>query len=102
MELTIPGVEEFGDRILDAAVGDRLADLAAIRDQLQESLKAANERQALQYNRRHRPTTFKPKQQVLVSTKNIRTWRTDKKLSQKHDGPFEVVDPVRRQASRLG
>lgn len=100
-EPAIPGLETFDGKAANAAVEDRVRQMTIVRDQLQENLKASQARQALQYNKKHRPTIFPKGQKVWLSTKNIRTWRPSKKLDKRYDGPFEIIKPVGKQAYRL-
>ena len=63
--------------------------------------EAAKEAQATYYNARHKPQEFSIGQLVLLSARNIRTRRPNKKLDHRWLGPFEVEAIIGKQAYRL-
>ena len=85
----------------NVSVNERLNSLQEVRKQLSEILQQAVETQAKYYDKRHKPMTFAVEDQVLLSTKNLKTWRPSKKLDQRFAGPFTIVEAVGKQAYRL-
>jgi hypothetical protein len=55
----------------------------------------------LYYNKKKEPLEFKVGDLVLLSTKNLKTTRPSKKLSDKFIGPFKVIDKISSNAYRL-
>jgi transposase InsO family protein len=83
------------------AVADRVEKLKDLRTELEEHLRAATETQAKYYNQKRQPMQFKVGDQVKLSMKNIKTYRPNKKLDQRHEGPFNITECIGKQAYRL-
>ncbi|KAF7116923.1 hypothetical protein CNMCM5793_005553 [Aspergillus hiratsukae] len=99
-----PALPEIGDveeGITNASVEERLQRIKEVRERLEENLQSAIKHQADAYNQRHRPVYFHVGQKVLLSTKNLKSWRPSKKLDMRYDGPFEVIEVIGKQAYRL-
>ena len=69
--------------------------------QLTQRLEAVAEYQKKYYNEKHQPQTYKPGDMVLLSTKNIKLSRPNKKLDYCFIGPFQIVRAVGKQAYEL-
>jgi hypothetical protein len=96
-----PGKEEILPSITNESIEIRLKGMAEMRAKLEENLRNAVARQAAYYDKRHVPTEFHVGQEVLLSTKNLTSWRPNKKFDLKYDGPFKIVEAVGKQAYRL-
>jgi len=83
------------------AAEERVRTLDDIRRSLEENLQKAVDSQAKYYDRKHKSITFAVGDKVLLSTKNLKTWRPSKKLDNKYEGPFSIVEAVGKQAYRL-
>ena len=77
-------------------------------EQLQRDRKTLDERweraikwQANAYNKRHKSQSFRVGDQVLLSTKNLRLVRPNRKLMERYIGPFPVKDIKGMQAYTL-
>jgi hypothetical protein len=86
---------------MNVTVEERLQKLHGARKALEVALQHAIETQAKYYDQKHKPITFTTGEKVLVSLKNIKTWGPSEKLKARFDGPFEIVEPVGKQAYRL-
>jgi hypothetical protein len=75
--------------------------LKGLKTELEDHLRAATETQAKYYNQRHQPMKFNVGDQVKLSMKNIKTYRPSKKLDQRHEGPFTIIECIGKQAYRL-
>jgi len=74
----------------------------SIRTYLNEQIKLANERAAKNYDTKHMtPPDFKIGDQVMLSTRNIKTTRPSNKLDYRFIGPFKILDQVSTHAFRL-
>lgn len=73
------------------AAHERAKILQQERDTLDDQWKAAMEAQARFYNAKRKPQVFKLNQKVMLSAKNIRVARPNRKLSDKYVGPFEIT-----------
>ena len=93
-----PGMEEITPTMTNESIESRLRRMANMCRKLEEHLRGAVARQATYYNKRHAPTQFHVDQEVLLSTKNLRSWRPNKKLDIKYEGPFRIVEAVGKQA----
>ena len=82
------------------AATDRVQKLQQLRRDLQNRWRKATEAQANQYNKRHKPFTFKRGDLVKLSTRNLKL-KTNKKLSPTFIGPFRVLNAIGSQAYRL-
>jgi hypothetical protein len=83
------------------AARQRAEQLVETRKALEKSWRETKEAQARGYNQKHRPVEFQVGQTVLVSSKNIKTIRANKKLDHRYLGPFEIIDRVGQQAYHL-
>jgi transposase InsO family protein len=99
MELPSAEVDEAPEKV--DAVEWRMTDLTVVREQCQFFAAAAKLSQAHHANKKLTPQTFEVGQEVILSTKNIKTKRVKKKLDFKWIGPFKVLDRVGSQAYRL-
>ncbi|RJE17460.1 to reverse transcriptase, partial [Aspergillus sclerotialis] len=82
------------------AATDRIHKLQRLREDLKNRWRKATEAQANQYNKRHQTLTFKAKDLVMLSTKNLRL-KGSKKLLPTFIGPFRVLNAIGSQAYRL-
>jgi hypothetical protein len=73
------------------AAHDRTRQIANERKALDELWARAVEAQKKFYNKKRRPIEFKVGDQVMLSTKNLKLARPNKKLSDLFLGPFEVI-----------
>ena len=64
------------------------------REALTNHLRVAHESHKKYYDAKHKAISFKVKDKVLLSAKNIRQLRPNKKLSNRFLGPFEVIEIV--------
>jgi hypothetical protein len=80
---------------------DRAKDLTKIREKLENSWRRTKESQAKWYNKNHMPTTYKVGDQVLLSSKNIKTIRSNQKLDHRFLGPFLIIKKIGNQAYKL-
>lgn len=80
---------------------ERVQELQYIRHLLEMSLRKALDSQEKYYNQKHQPMSFAVGDKVLLSTKNLRTWRPSKKLDERYIGPFDIVDVIGKQAYKL-
>lgn len=83
------------------AANNRIRKLQASQDKAAERLNAAVAAQTKQYNKTHKPQSYKVGNLVMLATKNLKQKRPSKKLSYKFVGPFRIVDKVGAQAYRL-
>ena len=83
------------------AARERIERLIEIRGEMAARWEAAKEAQTTYYNARHKPQEFSIGQLVLLSARNIRTRRPNKKLDHRWLGPFEVEAIIGKQAYRL-
>jgi transposase InsO family protein len=74
---------------------------AEVQEQVKDTWDAAQESIAKQYNKKHKLKTYKVGEQVLLSSKYIRTRRVSPKLSDRSLGPFKVVRKVGANAYQL-
>jgi len=85
----IPTAREHADMIVEKRV------------QLEASWRRTKDAQAKWYNKNRRPVEFNVGDSVLLSSKNIKTVRTSKKLDHRFLGPFTVNERIGKQAYRL-
>ncbi|KAL1952653.1 hypothetical protein VTO42DRAFT_4570 [Malbranchea cinnamomea] len=86
----------------EAPVASRRAEiLHAMRQKLTERYEKSVEHMAKFYDRKRKLLTFAPGDEVLLSTKNLRSIRPSKKLENRWYGPFEVEETVGTYAYRL-
>jgi hypothetical protein len=79
----------------------RIQKLQQLRENLLKIWQDAVDTQAKYYNSRHEFLEFKPKDLVMLSTKNIKLKQSARKLSPRFIGPFRVLQRVGKQAYRL-
>jgi transposase InsO family protein len=79
----------------------RAEEATKLRDQLYKRLEEARSNQAKYYDEKHTPRTFNVGDKVLLNSRNIHTSRPSKKLDHKYYGPFEVEEPIGKQAYKL-
>ena len=81
---------------------DFAVDLDQLHQELREHIAAAQQRyQGPADARRTPPPEFKIGQQVLVRAEFLRTTRPSKKLSNKYDGPYEIIAKPGKQSFTL-
>jgi transposase InsO family protein len=80
---------------------ERAESIIKIRKELENSWRRTKESQAKWYNKNHIPVTFKEKDKVLLSSKNIKTIRSSQKLDHRFLGPFEIIKKIGTQAYQL-
>jgi hypothetical protein len=79
----------------------RAEEVIQLRKRLTENLHKALDSQAKGYNKRHTPMKFAKETWVLLSTKNLKLARPNRKLSERFIGPFQIVDVIGTQAYKL-
>jgi hypothetical protein len=57
--------------------------------------------QAIHYNKQHHPKEYAVGDRVLLSMKNLRSFRLNKKLDFLYKGSFKVIEKIGKQAYRL-
>jgi len=81
---------------------DYLRKIKTLQEELKVNLEAANQRyKEIADRHRAKPPHFNTGDKVWLDSKNIRTTRPTRKLSEKHLGPFEIVSKVSDNAFRL-
>lgn len=85
----------------NVAASDRVRKIRTARKLMEEEMLHAVAKQEKYYNMKRNPAEFSVGDQVLLSMKNLRTWRPSKKLDQRWTGPFEIINTVGRQAYTL-
>jgi hypothetical protein len=80
---------------------ERAEALIKTRKSLEESWRKAKEQYTKWYNSNHMPKAYDEGDSVLLSSKNIKTERTSKKLDHRFLGPFVITKRVGKQAYRL-
>ncbi len=78
---------------------DRIKKLKLLKEQIKEHWRLTNERYTKNYNKKHKPISFKTGQLVALSTAKIRV--KFKKLIPKFVKPFKVLGKVGNLAYRL-
>jgi hypothetical protein len=68
--------------------------LKEIREQVKLHLEQAIAVQAIYYNKQHHPKEYTVGDQVLLSMKNLRSFRSNKKLDFLYEGSFEVIEKI--------
>ncbi len=71
------------------------------RLRLSETLAAARDAQKQQYDKKHKPMSFKIGDEVMLRAKNIRLLRPSRKLDHRQLGPFPIIDAWGKQAYKL-
>ena len=79
----------------------RAEEVIQLRKRLTENLHKALDSQAKGYNKRHTPKKFAKGTWVLLSTKNLKLARPNRKLSERFIGPFQIIDTIGTQAYKL-
>jgi hypothetical protein len=98
---TRQGIEDDPQRREIPTAKERAKEVIEKRQQLETSWRKTKESQAKWYNKYHRPVEFKVGDMVLLSSKNIKTVRTSKKLDDRFLGPFRIEQRIGKQAYRL-
>ena len=80
------------------AAHERATTIKAVRDKLAQCLQATGEYQTKYYNQRHKPRYFNIRDEVLLSSKNIRLAQPSKKLDNHFLRPFKILEVVGNQA----
>lgn len=80
---------------------ERAKEIHALRDALAERWHRLAASQAKTYNKKHQSQEFKEGDLVMLSTKNLKQKRPNKKLSDKLIGPFIIRNRIGTQAYRL-
>jgi hypothetical protein len=75
--------------------------LKEIREQVKLHLKQAITVQAIHYNKQHHPKKYTVEDQILLSIKNLRSFRPNKKLNFPYKESFKVIKKIKKQAYRL-
>ena len=83
------------------AAKDRIMKIKELQAILAENYRTAVAEQQKYYNAKHKARTFTIGEMVLLSTKNLKQKRPNRKLSHKFIGPFKVLETVGPQAYRL-
>ena len=98
---TRQGIEDDPLRREIPLAKSRANNIVKIRQELERTWRKTKEIQTNWYNKNHKPRSFKVKDSVLLSSKNIKTIRTSKKLDHRFLGPFEIEKCIGDQAYRL-
>lgn len=98
---TRQGIEDDPQRGEIPTAKERAEGIILKRQELEATWRKTKEAQAKWYNQNHRPVEFKVGDMVLLSSKNIKTVRTSKKLDYRFVGPFKVEQRIGKQAYRL-
>jgi hypothetical protein len=80
---------------------ERANELIQIRKKLENSWRRTKDSQVKWYDKNHIPISFNVGEQVLLSSKNIKTIRSSKKLDHRFLGPFKILEKRGNQAYRL-
>ena len=83
------------------AAKERVKEIHALREDLVKRWQSLAESQAKTYNKKHKAQSFQEGDLVMLSTKNLKQKRPNKKLSDKAIGPFIIRNRVGKQAYRL-
>jgi hypothetical protein len=83
------------------AAKERARETAKKRAQMKMLLAKVAEDQAKYYNLKHTSMTYNVGDKVLLNAKNIIFTRPFKKLDYKYYGPYEIIEPIEKQAYRL-
>ena len=59
--------------------------------EIDESLQHTQAAYAKYYNKKCQPRSFNISNHIILSTKNLTTWRPSKKLNNKFVGPFKII-----------
>ena len=73
-------------------------EIALVQDSLKIKLTEAQDRQASQYNKKHRKQIFNKGDQVMLQMRNLRSDRPSKKLDHRQLGPFTISQVISEQA----
>ena len=98
---TRQGIEDNPIRGEIPTAKERAEEVVKKRQKLENSWRKTKETQAKWYNKNHHPIEFKVKQQVLLSARNIKIVRPNKKLDYQFLGPFKITEKIGKQAYRL-
>ena len=94
-------IEDDAARERVPAAEERVKKLHELREKLEKRWQDAMESSAKYYNKTHKPITFNKGDLVMLSAKNLKQRRPNRKLSHKYIGPFRVEAPIGSQAYRL-
>lgn len=83
------------------AAKEKIEAISKLRKELEQRWQRAIDSQVKAYNKKHKPISFNVGDLVMLSTKNLKQKRPNKKLSHKAIGPFRIKDVVGSQAYRL-
>lgn len=83
------------------SVQERTEKIREIRETAKFHLERAAATQTTYYNRKHQPQEYSIGDKVMLSMKNLKSFRPNKKLDFPFEGSFEVIGKVGRQAYRL-
>jgi hypothetical protein len=75
--------------------------MTEITHRVQDAMRKAQEGHKRFYDRSHQPATFQVGDQVLLRSKNIKTWRASKKLDYRYLGPYTITEKINDNAFRL-
>jgi hypothetical protein len=67
----------------------------------EELWNAFRKRMKDSYDKKHKSISFRPGEEVLLSSKNFHIRKSCKKLTERYLGPFKVEQPVGKNAYRL-
>jgi transposase InsO family protein len=80
---------------------ERVAQLQEEREALARHWVKATQAQSKHYNAKRKPMEFSMGDQVLLSAKNLKLRRPNRKLAERFVGPFKIVEIIGKQAYRL-
>ena len=80
---------------------ERVKKIHELRESLSKRWQSLAESQAKTYNKKHQPQTFRERDLVMLSAKNLKMKKPNRKLSDKAVGPFRIRACIGKQAYRL-
>ena len=83
------------------AARDHALEMQKLHLVLKENILKAQETWQKPYNKKHRDGSFEVGNQVMLSSKHLRSIRPSKKLDHRHVGPFEVIEVINPVAYKL-
>jgi transposase InsO family protein len=90
--------DDWSTDLPNVAAEERVQELKKVRNYLEDALRHAIETQAKHYDKKHQPRKYVVGDLVMLSKKNLKSWRPSTKLDDRFDGPFEVIEVVGKQA----
>ena len=82
-------------------INQRIKQLQTLKDDLSDRLKKANIYQAIYYNKNHTFKKYAVEKLIILSIKNLKQKRFNKKLTHKFVKSFRVENKIKAQTYRL-